>query len=115
LTDPLFGVCALSLRRIAYLLRNFEISVAAALMLGAAGVNLGTRFIASKEAPADDEWKQAIATAASEGAIKVEVLNDISPPCRAQPAMARSYAHSTQSSWMSGQQNARKRAGIVIV
>ena len=53
--------------------------VAAALMLGAAGVNLGTRFIASKEAPADDEWKQAIATAASEDAIKVEVLNDISP------------------------------------
>ena len=79
MTDPLFGVCALSLRRIAYLLRNFEISVAAALMLGAAGVNLGTRFIASKEAPADDEWKQAIATAASEDAIKVEVLNDISP------------------------------------
>jgi nitronate monooxygenase/enoyl-[acyl-carrier protein] reductase II len=53
--------------------------VAAALMLGASGVNLGTRFIASKEAPADDEWKQAIATAASEDAIKVEVLNDISP------------------------------------
>jgi len=53
--------------------------VAASLMLGAAGVNLGTRFIASKEAPADDEWKQAIATAASEDAIKVEVRNDISP------------------------------------
>ena len=34
--------------------------IAAALMLGAAGVNLGTRFIASTEAPAPDEWKEAI-------------------------------------------------------
>ena len=49
------------------------------MMLGAAGVNLGTRFIASKEAPAPERWKQAIAAAKSEDAIKVEVLNDISP------------------------------------
>lgn len=55
------------------------LGIAAALMLGAAGVNLGTRFIASKEAPAPERWKQAIAAAKSEDAIKVEVLNDISP------------------------------------
>jgi enoyl-[acyl-carrier protein] reductase II len=53
--------------------------IAAAIMLGAAGVNLGTRFIASKEAPAPERWKQAIAAAKSEDAIKVEVLNEISP------------------------------------
>jgi enoyl-[acyl-carrier protein] reductase II len=53
--------------------------IAAALMLGAVGVNLGTRFIASKEAPAPQEWKQAITGAKSEDAIKVDVLNDISP------------------------------------
>ena len=53
--------------------------IAAALMLGAAGVNLGTRFIASNEAPAPMEWKQAITEAQSEDAIKVDVLNDISP------------------------------------
>jgi enoyl-[acyl-carrier protein] reductase II len=53
--------------------------IAAALMLGAAGVNLGTRFIATKEAPVPEEWKQAIAQANSEDAIKVDVLNDISP------------------------------------
>src|SRR5271167_853787 len=52
--------------------------IAAALMLGAGGVNLGTRFIASKEAPGSEEWKQAIIHANSEAAIKVEVLNDIS-------------------------------------
>jgi enoyl-[acyl-carrier protein] reductase II len=53
--------------------------IAAALMLGAVGVNLGTRFIASTEAPAPKEWKQAITEAQSEDAIKVDVLNDISP------------------------------------
>ena len=53
--------------------------IAAALMLGAAGVNLGTRFIATQEAPAPEEWKQAIAQARSDEAIKVDVLNDISP------------------------------------
>jgi nitronate monooxygenase/enoyl-[acyl-carrier protein] reductase II len=53
--------------------------IAAALMLGAVGVNLGTRFLASREAPISDEWKLAIAGAKSEDAIKVEVLNDISP------------------------------------
>jgi enoyl-[acyl-carrier protein] reductase II len=53
--------------------------IAAALMLGAVGVNLGTRFLASKEAPISEEWKQAILRAQSEQAVKVEVLNDISP------------------------------------
>jgi nitronate monooxygenase/enoyl-[acyl-carrier protein] reductase II len=53
--------------------------IAAALMLGAAGVNLGTRFIATQEAPAPEAWKQAIAQARSEHAIKADVLNDISP------------------------------------
>jgi enoyl-[acyl-carrier protein] reductase II len=53
--------------------------IAAALMLGAAGVNLGTRFIATQEAPASDVWKQAITGAVSEDAIKADVLNDILP------------------------------------
>jgi nitronate monooxygenase/enoyl-[acyl-carrier protein] reductase II len=53
--------------------------IGAALMLGAAGVNLGTRFVASREAPVSREWKEAITEARSEDSIKVEVLNDISP------------------------------------
>jgi nitronate monooxygenase/enoyl-[acyl-carrier protein] reductase II len=53
--------------------------IAAALMLGAAGVNLGTRFIASAESPAPDAWKQAIVAAKSEDVVKAEVLNDITP------------------------------------
>src|SRR4051812_38225735 len=53
--------------------------VAAAFMLGAVGVNLGTRFLASPEAPISDEWKNAISAAESEYATKAEVLNDILP------------------------------------
>jgi nitronate monooxygenase/enoyl-[acyl-carrier protein] reductase II len=53
--------------------------IAAALMLGAAGVNLGTRFIACKESPAPEEWKRAIVAAKSEDVMKADVLNDISP------------------------------------
>jgi len=53
--------------------------IAAAFMLGAVGVNMGTRFLASKEAPIDDDWKQAIIEAYSEDAVKAEVINDIIP------------------------------------
>jgi nitronate monooxygenase/enoyl-[acyl-carrier protein] reductase II len=53
--------------------------IAAALMLGAVGVNLGTRFLASEEAPITNEWKQAIVTAQSEDAVKIDVFNDIRP------------------------------------
>jgi enoyl-[acyl-carrier protein] reductase II len=53
--------------------------IAAALMLGAVGVNVGTRFLASLESPIDDAWKAAIAAAQSEDAVKMDVLNDIQP------------------------------------
>jgi enoyl-[acyl-carrier protein] reductase II len=53
--------------------------IAAAFMLGAVGVNMGTRFLASKEAPIDQAWKAAITAAKSEDAVKVDVLNDIQP------------------------------------
>ena len=52
--------------------------IAAALMLGAVGVNVGTRFLASHEAPFQ-EWKKPIVGAASEDAVKVEFINDIMP------------------------------------
>src|SRR6516164_7719568 len=53
--------------------------IAAALMLGAVGVNMGTRFLASQEAPIEPEWKQAILAAQSEDTTKLDVLNDIRP------------------------------------
>jgi NAD(P)H-dependent flavin oxidoreductase YrpB (nitropropane dioxygenase family) len=35
---------------------------------------MGTRFLASKEAPIDDDWNQAIIEAHSEDSVKAEVL-----------------------------------------
>ncbi len=53
--------------------------LAAALVLGAAGVNVGTRFLAAAEAPISDAYKELIIAAASEDAIKADVMNDIVP------------------------------------
>jgi nitronate monooxygenase/enoyl-[acyl-carrier protein] reductase II len=53
--------------------------LAAALVLGAHGVNVGTRFLASSEAPIATAWKQALTGAAAEDAIKVAVWDDIFP------------------------------------
>jgi nitronate monooxygenase/enoyl-[acyl-carrier protein] reductase II len=53
--------------------------LAAALMLGAQGVNVGTRFLATKESPIVDSWKQAIINASAQDAVKADVWNDITP------------------------------------
>jgi len=84
--------------------------VAAALMLGAAGVNLGTRFIATTEAPAPNEWKQAITAARSENAIKVDVLNDISPipGTRGFPTIPRSLPTAFLEEWTGKREEARR-------
>jgi enoyl-[acyl-carrier protein] reductase II len=84
--------------------------IAAALMLGAAGVNLGTRFIASTEAPAPKEWKQAITAAKSEDAIKVDVLNDISPipGTKGFPTVPRSLPTAFLNEWSSKREEARQ-------
>lgn len=53
--------------------------LAAALVLGAQAVNLGTRFLASHEASISDAWKAAIVAAQSEDAVKADVWDDIFP------------------------------------
>lgn len=53
--------------------------LASALVLGAQGANIGTRFLASTEASINQEWKQALVEANSEDAVRAEVVNDIMP------------------------------------
>lgn len=53
--------------------------LAAALVLGAVGVNVGTRFLASREATISDGYKQAILAAASQDAVTFDSLNDLLP------------------------------------
>lgn len=54
--------------------------LAAALSLGAQGVSMGTRFLASVEMPASDEWKRRIVTADAIDAVKVAGSERILPP-----------------------------------
>jgi nitronate monooxygenase/enoyl-[acyl-carrier protein] reductase II len=53
--------------------------LAAALALGAVGVNMGTRFLASTEAPISDRWQQAVLQARSEDTVKADALNAVDP------------------------------------
>ena len=51
--------------------------LAAALMLGAVGVNVGTRFLATEEARINPAWKQRIVDASAEDTVRFELLNRI--------------------------------------
>ncbi len=57
--------------------------VAAAFALGAQGVNLGTRFLASVEAGISSEWQAAIVEAASEDAVKLSFAEHAFQPATA--------------------------------
>jgi len=89
--------------------------IAAALMLGAVGVNLGTRFLASQEAPFQ-EWKEPITEAVSEDAIKVEFLNDLMPVpgTVGYGTVIRSIRTPMVGHWLERQDEARDSPGEVI-
>jgi nitronate monooxygenase/enoyl-[acyl-carrier protein] reductase II len=53
--------------------------LAAALVLGAQGANIGSRFLASNEASIGDSWKKRIVEATSVDAVKVELWDEIFP------------------------------------
>jgi enoyl-[acyl-carrier protein] reductase II len=53
--------------------------MAAALVLGAEGVLMGTRFLVSVESPVGDAWKKMILNMESEDTVKVRFINEILP------------------------------------
>jgi enoyl-[acyl-carrier protein] reductase II len=53
--------------------------IAAAVVLGAAGVNLGSRFLASTESPVGERWKKALVTYPSEDWIQAGFINAMNP------------------------------------
>jgi nitronate monooxygenase/enoyl-[acyl-carrier protein] reductase II len=54
--------------------------LAAALLLGAAGVNVGTRFVASSEAELPERWKERIVGARSEETVRAGFAEHVFPP-----------------------------------
>lgn len=53
--------------------------MAAALLLGAAGVNLGSRFLASAESPIGERWRRSLVTRPSEEWVHAEFINALNP------------------------------------
>jgi enoyl-[acyl-carrier protein] reductase II len=53
--------------------------IAAAVALGAAGVNIGSRFLASEESPVGERWKKALVTHPSEDWIQAGFVNAMNP------------------------------------
>jgi nitronate monooxygenase/enoyl-[acyl-carrier protein] reductase II len=67
--------------------------LAAVLLLGASGANIGTRFLASAEAAVADDWKRRVVEAAPEEAVRFEngasgtdLARDIEAPAAGQGA-----------------------------
>jgi len=69
--------------------------LAAALALGAQGVNLGTRFLATTEMNVADEWKQRIVAADALDAVKVANSARVMPPFNRPGGPAEPRALST--------------------
>lgn len=85
--------------------------LAAALILGAQGINLGTRFLASAEGPISAQWKQNIVSAQSEDTIKFEAWDDIFPPGEnAYPVLPRMLPSPFAKKWMSRRDEARRES-----
>jgi enoyl-[acyl-carrier protein] reductase II len=86
--------------------------LAAALVLGAQGINVGTRFLASMEAPISQGWKQAILEAASEDAVKFDAWNDISPSPRSggYGTVLRAIRTSFIDEWQRRRDDAKEQA-----
>ena len=86
--------------------------LAAALVLGAQGANVGTRFLASEEASADESWKRTILATESEDVVKFEVWKEIFPPASegAYETVPRVMRTSFVEEWQRRPEEARREA-----
>jgi enoyl-[acyl-carrier protein] reductase II len=86
--------------------------LAAALVLGAQGANVGTRFLASKEASADEGWKRSILESESEEAVRFEAWEGIFPPPggQAYPTIPRVLRTPFVQEWSGRTRDARQEA-----
>jgi nitronate monooxygenase/enoyl-[acyl-carrier protein] reductase II len=89
--------------------------IAAALALGAQGVVMATRLLASYEMAIDAEWKDAIADADATDAIKDDVTDVLLPPYNrphwpARPRLLRTRLH---DEWLGREEELAARAGEI--
>jgi enoyl-[acyl-carrier protein] reductase II len=76
--------------------------LAAALALGAQGVNVGTRFIASDEAELSEGYKASVLAARSDETVRAAFINDLVPPASegAYPSAPRVVRNAFVAEWL---------------
>jgi enoyl-[acyl-carrier protein] reductase II len=84
--------------------------LAASLALGAAGANVGTRFLASKEAGASEAWKGRILEIESEETVRFEAWSAIMPAGSGYDVVPRVIRTEFVARWEGQPDEARKRA-----
>ena len=86
--------------------------LAAALVLGAAGANVGTRFLATHEAGAAPAWKQAVLAAEPEAAVRFDVWREVMPAssARAYDAVPRVLRTPFVEAWWQRPEAAQREA-----
>jgi nitronate monooxygenase/enoyl-[acyl-carrier protein] reductase II len=86
--------------------------LAAALVLGAQGANVGTRFLASEEASSDPAWRDQIIAAESEDAVRFETWSEFFPPARepAYDVVPRVLRTPFVERWQGNSEEAREQA-----
>ena len=86
--------------------------IAAALALGAQGVNLGTRFLATTEMRISDRWKRSILAAEPLDAVKVDFAEAVLPPLSpgGAPAVPRALRTEFIDRWNADLSGARADA-----
>jgi len=85
--------------------------LAAALVLGAAGANVGTRFLASEEASAPESWKSSIVGARSEDCVRFGTWSAIMAPSTGYGVVPRVMTTAFVQEWEGRDAEAGERAG----
>jgi enoyl-[acyl-carrier protein] reductase II len=84
--------------------------LAAALVLGAAGANVGTRFLASDEASATPAWKERVVGARAEDCVRFETWSAIMPPTSGYVVVPRVISTAFVEEWQGRSDEAGEQA-----
>ena len=82
--------------------------LAAALALGAEGVLMGTRFLATKEAPIPDGWKRAILDAGGHDTVRTSIPDYAFEAAWPDPIAVRVIRNSFLERWLGREEEVRK-------